>query len=151
MFCPVWPWNLMDDLGTTIGHLSFAVSSFVQHFIAIGELKLELQSGNAQFGSNLTIFRAVSPWNLTDDLEQDRRWNADKPSAALDPYIPTWLTTSPANHRPANFWFFFLNIEMKLWKVVQPQVQLMSINIKMWSSHSLTLSSTNNHQHYLLG
>ena len=57
--------------------------------------------------------------------QQDRRWNADKPSAALDPYIPTWLTTSPANHRPANFWSFFLNIEMKLWKVVQ----LMSINI----------------------
>ena len=27
------------------------------------------------------------------------------PSAALDLYIPTWLTTSPANHRPANFWF----------------------------------------------
>ena len=25
----------------TIGHLSFAVSSFVQHFIAIGEFKLE--------------------------------------------------------------------------------------------------------------
>ena len=35
-----WPWK-------TIGHLSFAVSSFVQHFIAIGEFKLELQSGNA--------------------------------------------------------------------------------------------------------
>ena len=45
----------------TIGHLSFVVSSFVQHFIAIGEFKLELQSGNAQFGSNLTIFRAVWP------------------------------------------------------------------------------------------
>ena len=28
------------------------------------------------------------------------------------------------------FILFFLNIEMKLWKVVQPQVQLMSINIK---------------------
>ena len=40
-----WPWK-------TIGHLSFAVSSFVQHFIAIGEFKLELQSGNAHFGSN---------------------------------------------------------------------------------------------------
>ena len=38
-----WPWK-------TIGHLSFAVSSFLQHFIAIGEFKLELQSGNAQFG-----------------------------------------------------------------------------------------------------
>ena len=67
---------------------------------------------------------------IHNKIEQDRRWNADKPSATLDPYIPTWLTTSPANHRPANFWFFFLNIEMKLWKVVQPQVQLMSINIK---------------------
>ena len=58
-----WPWK-------TIGHLSFAVSSFVQHFIAIGEFKLELQSGNAQFESNSTIFRAVWPWNLTDDLEK---------------------------------------------------------------------------------
>ena len=31
----------------TIGHLFYATSSFVQHFIAIGEFKLELQSGNA--------------------------------------------------------------------------------------------------------
>ena len=58
-----WPWK-------TIGHLSVAVSSFVQHFIAIGEFKLELLSGNAQFGSNSTIFRAVWPWNLTYDLEK---------------------------------------------------------------------------------
>ena len=58
-----WPWK-------TIGHLSFAVSSFVQHFIAIGEFKLELQSANAHFGSNSTIFRAMWPWNLTYDLEK---------------------------------------------------------------------------------
>ena len=58
-----WPWK-------TIGHLSFAVSSFVQHFIAIGEFKLVIQSGNAQFGSNSAIFRAVWPWNLTYDLEK---------------------------------------------------------------------------------
>ena len=44
-----WPWK-------KIGHLSLAVSSFVQHFIAIGEFKLELQSGDAKFGSNSTIF-----------------------------------------------------------------------------------------------
>ena len=37
-------------------HLSCAASSFVHHFIAIGEFKLELQSGNAQFGSKSTIF-----------------------------------------------------------------------------------------------
>ena len=52
----------------TIGHLFYATSSFVKHFIAIGEFKLELQSGNAQSGSNLTIFRAVRPWHLTNDL-----------------------------------------------------------------------------------
>ena len=60
-----WPWK-------TIGHLFSAVSSFLQHFIAIGEFKLELQSGNAQFESNSTIFRAMWPWNLTDDLEKQK-------------------------------------------------------------------------------
>ena len=58
-----WPWKI-------IGHLSYAVSTFVHHFIANGAFKLELQSGNAQFGSKSTIFLAVWPWNLTDDLEE---------------------------------------------------------------------------------
>ena len=120
IFCPVWPWNLMDDpqnnraplcyfklfasfcshwwiqtgvtvqkrliwvkidnfvsrvtlqfdvwLWKTIGHLFYSTSSFVHHFVAIGEFKLESQSGNVQSGSNSTIFRALWPWNLTDDL-----------------------------------------------------------------------------------
>ena len=55
----------------TIGHLFYATSSFVYHFVAIGEFKLELQSGNAQPGSNSTLFRAVWPWNLTDDHLRD--------------------------------------------------------------------------------
>ena len=58
-----WPWK-------TIGHLYYATSSFVQHFVPISEFKLELQSGNAQFGSKWTIFLAVWPSNLTDDLEK---------------------------------------------------------------------------------
>ena len=58
-----WPWK-------TLEHLFYVTSSFVHHFVAIGEFKLELQSGNAQSGSNSTIFRAVWPWNLTDDLEK---------------------------------------------------------------------------------
>ena len=40
----------------TIGHLFCATSSFVYHFVPIGEFKLELMSGNVQFGSNSTIF-----------------------------------------------------------------------------------------------
>ena len=60
-----WPWK-------TIGHLFYATSSFVHHFVAIGEFRLELQSGNAHSGSNSTIFRAVWPCNLTDDLEKQQ-------------------------------------------------------------------------------
>ena len=44
-----WPWK-------TIGHLFFVASSFVHHFIAISEFKLDLLSGNAQFGSKSTFF-----------------------------------------------------------------------------------------------
>ena len=47
IFQPVWPWNLMDDPKKTIGHLFYAILSFLHHFVAIGEYKLELQSGNA--------------------------------------------------------------------------------------------------------
>ena len=39
----VWPWK-------TIGHLFYGTSSLVHHFVAIGDFKLELQSGNAQLG-----------------------------------------------------------------------------------------------------
>ena len=58
-----WPWK-------TIGHLFYFASSFLHHFIAISEFKLELQSRNTQFRSKSTIFLAVWPWNLTDDLEK---------------------------------------------------------------------------------
>ena len=58
-----WPWK-------TIGHLFYATSSFVHHFVAISDFKLEIQSGNAKFGSKSTIFRAVWPWNLMCDLEK---------------------------------------------------------------------------------
>ena len=58
-----WPWK-------TIRYLFYATSIFVHHFITIGELKLELQSGNAQFELKSIIFLVMWPWNLTDDLEK---------------------------------------------------------------------------------
>ena len=58
-----WPWK-------TIGHLLYAISSFVHHFVPIGEFKL--QSGNSQFGSKSTIFLAVWPSNLMDDIKNNR-------------------------------------------------------------------------------
>ena len=60
-----WPWK-------TIGHRFYATSSFVQHFVPIGEFKLELQSGNAQFGSKSKILLAAWPSNLTDDIEKQQ-------------------------------------------------------------------------------
>ena len=56
----------------TIEHLFYATSSFVYHFIPIGEFKFELESGTAQFGSNSTIFRAVWPRNFTDDPQKQQ-------------------------------------------------------------------------------
>ena len=55
-----WPWK-------TIGHLSYAISSFVHHFIAICEFKMELQSGNAKFGSKSAIFFSydLEIWRMT--------------------------------------------------------------------------------------
>ena len=56
-----WPWK-------TIGHLFYTTSSFVCHFKSIGEVKLELQSGNAQFGWKLVIFFVpcdLEIWRMT--------------------------------------------------------------------------------------
>ena len=62
-----WIWWITTK---TIGHLFCTTSSFVHLFKPIGELKLELQSRNAQFGSKLAIFCPVWLWNLMDDIEK---------------------------------------------------------------------------------
>ena len=111
-----------------------------------------LQSGNAQVASKSVMFCTMWPWNLMDALgKQDRRWNADKPSSALDPYIPTWLTTSSANHRPANFWksfFFFETLEGNCEKRCNLMLNWCGSisNLKLPFSDSW---STNNHRYYL--
>ena len=64
-----WPWK-------TIGHLFYAILSFVHHFIAIDEVKLALHSWNAQFGWKSTIFLSHVtlkyerwPWITTGQLD----------------------------------------------------------------------------------
>ena len=55
-----WPWK-------TIGHLFYTTSSFVHHFKSIDELRLKLQSRNAQFGSKSGIFVPcdLEIWRIT--------------------------------------------------------------------------------------
>ena len=62
IFCPVWPWNLMDDLEKNRAPLLCYIK-LCASFQTIGEFKLELEFGNAQFGSKLAIYHAVWPWN----------------------------------------------------------------------------------------
>ena len=56
-----WPWK-------TIGYLFYIASSFVHHFITIGEFKLNLQSRKAQFGSKSAIYCPVRPGNATSSF-----------------------------------------------------------------------------------
>ena len=55
-----WPWK-------TIGHLFYTTFSFVHHLKTMGKFKLELPSGNAQFGSNRQFFvlRDIEIWQMT--------------------------------------------------------------------------------------
>ena len=41
IFLSVWPWNLLDALKTMVNFF-YIITSFVHHFVAIVELKLEL-------------------------------------------------------------------------------------------------------------
>ena len=59
----------------TIGHLFYATSGFVHHFIGICEFKMELQSGTAKSGSKSAIFLSRVtlifdgwPWKTTGHL-----------------------------------------------------------------------------------
>ena len=56
-----WPWK-------TIGYLLFATSSFVHHFVYIGEFNLVLQSRMPNWGQNWQLFLALC-WVLTCDLD----------------------------------------------------------------------------------
>ena len=101
-------WGLMEiSLGNYLGQSYIFKIMVCKH---LWNITIKLAVGC----KNIWVNRCHSGGSLLG--EQDQRWNADKPSAALDPYIPTWLTTSPANHRPANFsqtFFFF-----KHWKEI---------------------------------
>ena len=67
----------------------------MHHFVAIGKLKRELESGNAQFGSKSMIFRTVWPWNLMEDLQ--KRWG-----------------TCPKQHEASFMHHFIIICEFKL-------------------------------------
>ena len=69
IFCPrdfqTW-WMTLKK----IGHLFYATSSVVHHFVPIGQFISELQSGNTEFGWKSAILFPIWPWNSTGDLKK---------------------------------------------------------------------------------
>ena len=108
-----WPWK-------TIGHLFYVASSFVYHFTAISEFNLELQSGNAQFGSKSTIFRAVRPWNLMDDFEKQQCTSSMLLQALcsiLYPLVNSNWSYSPETPNLGQIWRFLEPSDLEIWRM----------------------------------
>ena len=104
----------------TIGHLFYAISSFVQHFIAIGEFKLELQSGNSQSGSKSKIFWAVWPWNLTDDLQKQKgTWPKQHQAIYIisSSYVNSNWSYNPETHNLGQIRWFLEPRDLEIWRM----------------------------------
>ena len=91
----------------TLGHLFYATSSFMHHFVAIGEFKLELQFGNAQFGSKSTIALCIisssymnSYWSYSPETA---KLGYDLCDLDLWPWPFAWTSLLPLVITPENF------------------------------------------------
>ena len=92
----------------------------MHHFVAIGEFKLELQSGNAQSGSNLTIFRALRPWNFKDDLAKQLGTSSMLLQAlciALYPLVNSNWSYSPETPNLGQSRRFLEPCDLEIWRM----------------------------------
>ena len=127
----------------TIGHLFYATSSFVHHFVASGEFKLELQSGNAQFGSNSTVFEPcdLEIWLMTLQNNKAPILSNIKPYASFHNHM--WIQTGVTVRRQLGWvvtsvtltfdlwpWTFAWTLSWSLW--ITPEHFMMI----QWSEHS---------------
>ena len=110
----IWRMTLQNK-----GHLFYATSSFVHHFVAIGEFKFELQSGNAQCGSKST-FLAVWPRNFTDDTQ--KQWGIS--SVLLQalciishPLVDSNLSYSPETPNLGQIRLFLEPCDLEIWQM----------------------------------
>ena len=104
----------------TIGHLFYATSSFVHHFVPIGEIKLVLQSGNAPFGSKSAIFWAVWPRNFTDDPQKQKSTSSMLLQALCIisyPLVNSNLSYSPETPNLGQIWRFLEPWDLEIWRM----------------------------------
>ena len=83
----------------TIGHLFYATLSFLYHFVAIGEYKLEYSPETPNLGQNQHFFLAVWPWNLTDDLQQGKSEGFESCDRPIFRKRPIWVKIGDVLYR----------------------------------------------------
>ena len=124
-----WPWK-------TIGLLFYATSSILHNFVAIGEFKLELQSGDAQFGWNLTIFElcdleicriTLNKANLRDLIAATGllillKFDPNHPFFSLCD-LEIWCMTSKNNRAPL-LYYTKLCVSFQIHRWIQTEVTL---------------------------
>ena len=103
-----WPWK-------TIGHLFFATSSFVHHFVAIGAFKLVLQSGNAQLGQNRQFFYPcdLEIWQMT--LKNKRAPLLSNIKLCASFYHHMWIHTGVTVRKRLSWVLRYVTLTFDLW------------------------------------
>ena len=105
-----WPWKI-------IGYLFYATLSFLHHFKAIGEFKLELQSGNAKFESKSTIFLAcdLEIWRMTLKSNRAHLLSNIKLYASLHHHM--WIQTGVTVRKRLSWVMTSVNLTFDLWSL----------------------------------
>ena len=127
----------------TIGHLFYATSSFVQHFVAIGELKLELQCGNAQFGHIRWFFEPcdLEIWQMTLKNNRAPFLSIIKLYASFHHHM--WIRTGVTVRKPLSWVVTSVTLTFDLWPWPCARTSLLSLVITpenfiiiRWREHS---------------
>ena len=119
IFCPMWPWNLMDDLGKQ-QHLFYTTPSSVHHFKSIDEVKLGLQYGNAQFGSKLVIFfvpRDLEIWRMTLKTIGHLFYTTLALSISSKPWVNSNWSYSPETLNSGQNRQYFVPCDLEIWRM----------------------------------
>ena len=103
-----WVWK-------TIGNLFYVASTFMHHFIAIGEFKLKLQSGNAQFGSKSTTFLAVWPWIWRMTFKNNRAPLLSNIKLYASFHHHMWIQTGVTVRKLLNGFMTYVTLTFDLW------------------------------------
>ena len=133
-----WPWK-------TIRHLFYATSSFMHHSVAIDEFKLELQSGNAQFGSKSTILEPcdLEIWWMT--LKNNRAPLLSTIKLYASFYHHMWIQTGVTVWKRVSWVMTSVTLTFELWPWPFVWTFLLSLVITpekfvamQWEEHSET-------------